>query len=381
CTLEKSACSRCMSKSLHCRYNVHSRSSTSHRLVTENLSHWPSPFRLVSSSNVSDTLGLAKANINGNAGYKPPDAQRVHCAILDSTQISLASTLASLQIRSRWMETFVPSSNQTPKTLQPYTVQYLSCVLAAYSKSMTSSEKYPPIIHRLQVETEQLSLTLATCYRLVLQWDYCRKTPSNVAKVTEDVQLEMQRLLNEYQTSTQIKFLAAFQAYLLYSIMAFLPPLPNTQIVGHSTFVSLQEMASNASATGLACTAELSQTRPTWETWIVASAKRRTIYASYLFNNVFNAINGVGTYLADELTGLPLPATKALWECQNRVHWESEYDTYLGSWKDGEIQIAELWRSEATGSPERRERVERWVHAADEFRMTLFAVCCHIHGC
>ncbi|KAF2815167.1 uncharacterized protein BDZ99DRAFT_408916 [Mytilinidion resinicola] len=381
CTLERPACSRCVSKSLHCCYSVHSRSSIGHSIHTENVSRRSNSSRPISSTITPDTLGLGTADITGNASSKPPDTQRAHFATLDFTQISLLSTLDSIQIGSRWMETFVPSSNQTPKGLQPFTVQYLSCVLATYPKSMTCPKKYPPIIHRLQVETEQLSLTLATCYQLVRQWYECRSDPRNVAKVTEDVQRETQRLLSEYQSYSQIDFLAAFQAYLIYLMMAFLSPLSNIQIVGHSSLVSLQEMASHASATGLACTAELSQTRPTWETWIVASAKRRTMYASYLFNNLFNVINGVKTYLAEELTGLPLPATKALWDCQERVHWEREYDTYLESWKEGEIQIAELWRSEATGSPERRERVERWVQAADEFGMTIFAVCCHIHGC
>jgi hypothetical protein len=98
----------------------------------------------------------------------------------------------------------------------------------------------------------------------------------------------------------------------------------------------------------------------------------------YLFDNVFNALSQVPTYIAEELAELPVPASKALWEAGERAVWEREYDRHLAEWEGGELRIEELWGGKGE---ERRHRVERWVEGVDEFGMMLFAVCAHIHGC
>jgi hypothetical protein len=144
---------------------------------------------------------------------------------------------------------------------------------------------------------------------------------------------------------------------------------------------NLQEFAYQLSLSGLLCTAEATHSRPSWESWIVASAKRRSLYAMYLFDNVFNALANVPTYIAEELANLPVPASKALWEATERENWEREYDRHLAAWEGGELRISELWFAPEKDSPERRDRVDRWVESVDEFGMMLFAVCAHIHGC
>ena len=101
----------------------------------------------------------------------------------------------------------------------------------------------------------------------------------------------------------------------------------------------------------------------------------------YLFDNVFNALANVPTYIAEELANLPVPASKALWEATERENWEREYDRHLTAWEGGELRISELWFAPEKDSPERRDRVDRWVESVDEFGMMLFAVCAHIHGC
>jgi hypothetical protein len=163
--------------------------------------------------------------------------------------------------------------------------------------------------------------------------------------------------------------------------MMFFSQAPGVNLIDHTTMLHLQEIASHVSATGLLCNAELCHTRPEWESWIIASAKRRTIYAMYLFSNVFNAISKQPTYLAEELTALPVPCSKMLWDARNRVVWEREYDYHLSIWHDGELQISELWLSPETGSAQRRKRIEKWAQSVDEFGMMLFSVCAHIHGC
>jgi hypothetical protein len=193
-----------------------------------------------------------------------------------------------------------------------------------------------------------------------------------------------------------MELLAAFQSYLLYATTAFfLPILHNslkTLLIDHTTMSNLQELAYSLSLSGLFCPGEAStgpagpagpsrasRLRPSWESWLVASTKRRAIYAMYLFDNVFNALSQVPTYIATELADLPVPASKALWEAGEREVWEREYDLHLAAWEGGELRISELWFVPEIA--ERRERVDRWVESVDEFGMMLFAVCAHIHGC
>lgn len=191
----------------------------------------------------------------------------------------------------------------------------------------------------------------------------------------------------QHKTYAQTDLLAAFQSYLLYATTAFFHPLSSatnrSSLVDHTTLSNLQELASTLSLSGLLCTAEISErpSRPDWPSWIIASAKRRALYAMYLFDNVFNALSNVPTYVADELAQLPVPASKALWEATERAVWEREYDLHLAAWEGGELRIEELWFERETDSVARRARVERWVEGVDEFGMMLFAVCAHIHGC
>lgn len=182
--------------------------------------------------------------------------------------------------------------------------------------------------------------------------------------------------------------LAAFQAYLLYTIMLFHSPANlESAPLDHTIVSSLQELASRTSLTGLVCSAELTSTRPSWESWIVAQSKRRTILTMSQFDNVFNSANDNPMFISEELRDLPLPSSKELWQASKREVWESEYDRHLREWgteTGGEIFLSEFWppvdvMTEARAA-ERKRRIEKWAQEVDEFGMTLFAVATHIHG-
>lgn len=157
--------------------------------------------------------------------------------------------------------------------------------------------------------------------------------------------------------------------------------IEQTHLAESQTQIKMQEIAFRSSQTGLVCRAETNNTRPRWESWVVASAKRRTIYTMYLFTNVYNTQVGLPNFVAEELRGTIVPESKALWQASSRVDWEKEYNRHLSRWEDGMLEISELWKSSATGSDARRERIERWLQSADEFGVMLFGVCAHIHGC
>lgn len=148
-----------------------------------------------------------------------------------------------------------------------------------------------------------------------------------------------------------------------------------------NTMITLMDLAFRTSQNGLSCTAEIDQTKPTWESWIVAAAKRRAVFILYIFSSMYNADRMLPDFIADELRTVYVPGHKALWEAGNRETWNKVYDRYLSDWEDGSLIISELWASPEKEEPKRRERIERWVQTVDEFGMMIFAVCAHIHGC
>jgi hypothetical protein len=184
-----------------------------------------------------------------------------------------------------------------------------------------------------------------------------------------------QNATNDFDT------LCCFQVYLIYLITAYFSPIDNIPLVDDINMINLQNLAFRAAEAGFTCKAELSRTRPTWESWIIASSKRRTLFTMYLFINVYNSDNGLPNFLSDELRDILVPESKALWEASDRGSWTREYNRHLSRWEDGMLRISELWGSSETGSEAKRKRIGRWVQSTDEFGMMLFAVCAHIHGC
>lgn len=163
--------------------------------------------------------------------------------------------------------------------------------------------------------------------------------------------------------------------------MMYCNPLSDSSPVTDETVISLMEMAFRTARNGLFCVAELSHARPTWESWIVVAAKRRAIITMYLLSSVYNAERLLPDFVAMEAKDVFAPGNKALWNASERETWNRAYDQCLSEWQDGMLKISELWKSEETGSAERRRRIERWLRTVDEFGMMLFGVCAHVHGC
>ncbi|KAM6527357.1 hypothetical protein FSOLCH5_003426 [Fusarium solani] len=235
----------------------------------------------------------------------------------------------------------------------------------------------PPMIHPMQL-SDGIPTALANCYSLVRLWHH--RAGGSEGIVAETVGREMDRLAQHDPNAGNVDALAAFQAYLAYSIMAYFSPISSSPLANDATMVTLQEMAFRIAQGGLVLHSELNGTRPSWESWIVASVKRRAVFTFYLLSSVCNADSNLPNFLAEELREVYAPDSKRVWEAKSRQEWEREYARHLSLWPDGPLKISELWRSPDTGSTGRRERIDRWVQGADEFGMMLFAVCVHLHG-
>ncbi|PYH49754.1 Zn(II)2Cys6 transcription factor domain-containing protein [Aspergillus saccharolyticus JOP 1030-1] len=322
----------------------------------------------------------------------PPRPQRRHRLgsstrneqpYLDFTKVELIPASGAESIRDRWLRPYILpplGRDEVPKVYHPFTLQYISRILATYPRCMLKDGKAPPILHQTQVSAENLPQALANCYSLVRMWE--NAVPGSEAMVINTIETEMDRLANELPSRYDHELLSTFQAYLIYSVMLYFSPrLAAPAAVTDKVMITLMELAFRTARNGFFCAAELSHSRPTWESWIVVASKRRAIFAMYLFCSVYNSDRLLPNFIADEVRGVFAPEGRSLWEAPDRETWEREYERHLLTWEDGMLEISELWRSQDTGTVEQRERIERWLQTVDEFGMLLFGVTAHIHGC
>jgi hypothetical protein len=152
-------------------------------------------------------------------------------------------------------------------------------------------------------------------------------------------------------------------------------------MIDTTTVINLQELASALSLTGLGDSEAEIRTPPSWEAWILVEAKRRTLYAMYMFDNILNFSRNTPSYLATELRQLPAPSSKSLWAATTEDEWETEYDRYLAEWSVKIPRLEDLWPHPMEQiTKERRGRVDQWIESVDEFGMFLFSVCSMTHG-
>ncbi|PHH89130.1 hypothetical protein CDD83_6601 [Cordyceps sp. RAO-2017] len=307
---------------------------------------------------------------------------------LDFSGIELLPLAEAEQIATRWLRPFLASPEQEPKTFHPHTLQFISCVLRSYPRQMAAAAggdaAVPPIVHPKQLVEGKMPVALANGCSLIRLWQH--RVEGSEAFVAKTVQQEMDRLARAHQEPGQddhLGILASFQAYLLLCLTAYFLPLQGqpAELFNDVAMMALQETASRLAQSGLVCRAETTGSRPRWETWIVAAAKRRSLLAFYLFSNVYNAERQLPNYVASELRDLLAPEPKRLWAAASRAEFELEYARHVARWHDGPFLLSELWRSPESGSAARRERLDRWVETIDTFGMFVFTICAHIHGC
>ncbi|KAF4446231.1 hypothetical protein F53441_10116 [Fusarium austroafricanum] len=293
---------------------------------------------------------------------------------LDFTALDLVCPINSDDIKNRWLNSYVPLPGQTPKEPPPSVHNFIYRMLKSYA-SKAIRGRAPPFIHPMQTSLAPLS----TCFTLVRM---CNPLPVSGSVAADILQREMARLYEERETCDAIRLLGVFQAYLIYSMVLFFHLGPSMPFL-RTAMINLQELACLTCRQGLACVAEQQGIRPKWEAWILAEAKRRTLYTMYFLDNVLSAHDGLPIYLATELRGVYLPSSKTLWQA-DRVEWERSYNSYLVECAGEPFRIDELWLFEDGMSEDdiarQRGRVDRWLEDVDEFGTMLYAAASCTHG-
>ncbi|KAI6767569.1 hypothetical protein HG530_005578 [Fusarium avenaceum] len=280
----------------------------------------------------------------------------------------LVCPINSDDIKNRWLNSYVPLPGQTVKAYSPNVMNFVYRMLKSYT-SMVIRGRTPPFIH-----PAQLSTPLSTCFTLVR---ICKDPLPGSESVAADIlQREMTNLYDQRGTYDGVELLGAFQAYLIYSMVLFFHLSPVSMFL-RQAIINLQDIACLTSQQGLVCVAEQQGIRPQWEAWIVAEAKRRTLYTMYFLDNVLSTQDGLPTYLGHELKGLYAPSSKILWQA-DQTEWERAYNSHLAEWTEGTFQLDQLWPIPSDSSDreiqQRQIQTDRWLEGVDEFGTMLYAV-------
>lgn len=341
----------------------------------------PSPECEVSATNSSTgtfTGNYAPREPRLEAPIHPPKKSET----LDFSELELFSPINVDDISNRWLHTYIPVSGQKVKNYPPTITSLIYRILKSYVAVAIRGRGAPPFVHPSQVMSTSASPPLSTCLSLIRICE--NPLPGSEGVAADVLGREMNNLYEQCATYDNVTQLAAFQAYLIYSMVLF---FKLGQISGpflRQAMMNLQQLACSSGRGGLMCIAEQQHTRPKWEAWIVAEAKRRTLYAMYLFDSVLSAQDGLQTFLGTELQGLPAPTNKSLWRAQTRQEWETSYNIHLADWLAEGLRIDELWPMPAdldeSGHLERRNRVDTWLENVDEFGTMIYAVTSCTHG-
>ncbi|OAL54525.1 hypothetical protein IQ07DRAFT_271655 [Pyrenochaeta sp. DS3sAY3a] len=286
-------------------------------------------------------------------------------------------------IQNRWLNSYLAEPGQKQKHYSVSTTAFIYRMLNSYVGVMIRGHGIPPFIHTSQVIAIRSMPALSTCLTLVRMCD--KPLPGSERVIVDTMQREMKSLYEQHSNYDDTNLFAAFQAHLVCCMVLFFRLNKDSLDFRRQAMMDLQTLACSSSRGGLVCVAETENTsaHPQWETWIIAEAKRRTLFTMYLFDSLLSAEEGIPTLIATELEGLPGPAARQLWTASTRKEWETAYNIYQSEWVQ-RFRIDELWPVPADLDPSgilaRRSRVDRWLEDVDEYGTMLYAVTCSTHG-
>lgn len=432
CDLIRPNCTRCVDKQLPCEYSVPAAAGARvRRRIEDSCTVLPA----VSSSSGSNSLAHPPSGLDSSpavdgallystsettaittqtpshGNLQPPDlisSSNTACPVFADTIAGLLAPLDVSRIRDRWLDCYFTPTTKQVKEYPARVMALMSRTVSSYPAMWIRNQSHPPpFIHLAQCrQNATMPEPLANCLSLLR---LCASAaPGSDDLVRDSVQREMSRLATvveegvRSQTGTlthHLSCLSALQAYLLLSIHAYFvsKTRPDLRVFTPDLITTLLDLTSKVSAVGIMCHEEVGGTMlarppiPPWESWIIAEAKRRTIFCVYMFEDVCNYENHAATYLAEELAPLLAPASKWIWHAADRKSFKAEYLEWLKAW-DGErgLAISELWPNEpgengndadeARRRNEKMERISRWSESVDEFGMFILAVCTATHN-
>jgi hypothetical protein len=137
-------------------------------------------------------------------------------------------------------------------------------------------------------------------------------------------------------------------------------------------FLKIQEIVCQAVATGLFLPEEREKKRPSWDTWIHVTSKRRAILSLYLLRWAYSSFHGVQSFDCRDLSFMPAPAAKVLWQAGTEEEWNTLYIRWLARW-DGQVYLQGEFDKIKPGVL-MEHRAEKWLEETDEFGLIMMSI-------
>lgn len=222
CSLDRPVCSRCRVSRRACVYPVLGGSSNSgpatayHTAIEDPVSESYPDVSMVGTRSIDPLPEMptpVAPSTSGSIWHSPVPPHR-HVGTRGSNQsassfnfvdISLVPSANAGDIRDRWLRPYILpplGQEEIPKVYNPFTLQYISRVLATYPRFMLKDGGLPPIIHWAQITGREMPQSLANCYSLVRLWE--QAVPGSEAMVISTVEREMERLAAEVSRPSPI---------------------------------------------------------------------------------------------------------------------------------------------------------------------------------
>ncbi|TPX17864.1 uncharacterized protein E0L32_002965 [Thyridium curvatum] len=312
-----------------------------------------------------------------SSGHPPERPETV-----DFSLVRLICPIDAEQISNRWLNTYVPAPGQRVKVYPTGTTVFLRSILHSYASMSASGRNYPPFVHSVQTAGTAAKAPLSTCLSLVRACE--RPLPGSEDAVLDLLKGQMSAIVDGYSTYDQPTLTAAFQAYLIYCLMLYFIFETESKSFLRQAIVNIQMLASSSAKQGLMCVAEMQHSRPSWEEWIIAESKRRSLYTMYLLDSLLLIEDGLTPFLGIELQGLLAPARRSLWDAQDRHTWERAYNRHLADWPDAHFRIDELWNlapgADVATRDERIRRIRLWLEDVDNYGTMMYSITSAAHG-
>lgn len=177
CGLERPRCARCRNRKTCCEYvDAKAEDHASKPVLSTNI--------------VNDGVVVA---YGGSAHLN-------HSEVLNFQDVRLICTVDDYQIRARWLESVLPSADQTPKPFQASTMAFVGSIFKSYPGVFLDDKALPPYIHWTQTAAT-IPEPLANCMNISRMWK--TQATGSESMVCEVIEKEMKRLFEQESPTSQ----------------------------------------------------------------------------------------------------------------------------------------------------------------------------------
>jgi len=143
-------------------------------------------------------------------------------------------------------------------------------------------------------------------------------------------------------------------------------------LLDEGMFKQVKQIVFHVASSGLILQEETDHARPSWESWIHITAKRRAVLTLYLIHWSYSVYHCLPSFDCKDLGFIPASSAKYLWQATERNKWESLYNRWLAQWDGADYYQWEM--AEIQPGMRIDSRAEMWLEDADEFGMLFMSI-------